>query len=108
MQLAQHHRDEVRAEALAMSGVQIYRLVLMASKQLGANPMIQQAGQLMGFNGDSLWQMVPVINTQIMRMLFVTGGDTGEFAELTQDDIDESRGESSAFKRNFLDFDGDF
>lgn len=108
MQLAQHHRDEVRAEALAVSGVQIYRLVLMASKQLGNNPMIQQAGQLMGFNGDSLWQMVPVINTQIMRMLFVTGGDTDDMADLTQDEIDESRGESSAFKRNFLDFDGDF
>lgn len=108
MQLAQHHRDEVRAEMLAVSGVQIYRLVLMASKQLGNNPFLQQAGQMLGINGDSLWQMVPTINTHLMRMLFVTKGDVDDFADVTEEQLEESRGASSAFKRNFLDFDGDF
>ncbi len=110
LQLAQHHRDEVKAELLATSGVQIYRLILMASKQLGKNPMIMQFGEMLGINADSLWQMIPTINTGMMRMLFVTKGDVDELegAALTEEQIAQSREKSSAFKRNFLDFDGDF
>ncbi|MEZ4322768.1 MAG: type II secretion system protein GspK [Myxococcota bacterium] len=110
VQLARHHRDEVRAEALANSGVQIYRLVLMASKMLGSNPMIAQFAPMLGVNGDSLWQMVPFINTQMMRMLLVTGGDVDEVGAggLTEEQIAQSRERSGAFDKNFLDFDGDF
>ncbi|MCB9669503.1 MAG: general secretion pathway protein GspK [Alphaproteobacteria bacterium] len=110
LQLAQHHRDEVKAEMLATSGVQMYRLILMASKTLGKNPMIMQFGQMMGVNADSLWQMVPVINTGMMRMLFVTKGDMDDLegGQLTEEQLAASREKSSAFKRNFLDFDGDF
>lgn len=109
LQLSRHHRDEVKAEALATSGVQIYRLVLMASKQLGRNPMIQQFGEMMGINADSLWQMIPYVNTHMMRMILVTGGDLDEVdGALTDEQVDESREKSSAFKRNFLDFEGDF
>lgn len=110
MQLATHHRDEVKAEALATSGIQMYRLILMASKQLGKNPMIMQFGEMMGVNADSLWQMVPAINTGMMRMLFVSGGDMDEIegGQLSAEQREESREKSSAFKRNFLDFDGDF
>ena len=36
IQLAGNQRDEAKAEALAMSGVQFYRLLLIASQQLGS------------------------------------------------------------------------
>jgi type II secretory pathway component PulK len=110
LQLAQHHRDEVKAEALANSGVQMYRLILMASKQIGKNPMISQFAPMLGINADSLWQMIPSFNTGMMRMIFVSGGnlDQVEGGELTDEQREESRDRSGAFKRNFLDFDGDF
>ncbi|MFT4625041.1 MAG: type II secretory pathway component PulK [Myxococcota bacterium] len=114
--LAAHHRDEAKAEALAMSGVQMYRLILMGSQALGRNPMIQQFGAMMGVNGDSLWQMLPRFNTGLLRMAFVSGGDMDDddAAEITdrgglsEEEIAESREAKSAQRRNFLDFDGDF
>lgn len=114
IRLAAQHRDEAKAEALAMSGVNFYRLILMASKQIGKNPMVQQAGAMLGVNGDSLWQMVPFINTQLMRMLFVSGGDleAEDMARLRQDglssDEEAASREGGKIRRNFLDFDGDF
>lgn len=110
LQLAQHHRDEVKAEALANSGIQMYRLILMGSKTIGKNQILTDLAPMMGVNADSLWQMVPAINTGMMRMLFVSGGniDKVEGGELSQEQIDESREKSGAFKKNFLDFDGDF
>lgn len=114
IRLAAQHRDEVKAEALAMTGVNLYRLILMASKQLGQNPMIQQAGQFLGVNGDSLWQMLPFINTQLMRMLLVSDGDLDEEDAirykrqgLSAEEEAESR-EGGSIRNNFLDFDGDF
>ena len=111
LRLAAHHRDEVRAEALAETGIQLYRLILMASKQLGRNPMIMEYGAMMGLNADTLWQMVPFINTGLMRMIFVSGGDIDKeeavrmkAAGLSEEERDESR----EGRRNFLDFDGDF
>jgi hypothetical protein len=113
--LAQHHRDEAKAEVLASTGVQLYRLILMASKQIGKNPMIQQFGQMVGLNGDSVWQLLPGINTGLMRMIFVSDGDLDEddkaaFVQggVSEEARDESREEQSALRRNFLDFDGDF
>ena len=114
MQLGAHQRDEVKAEALAESGVHIYQLVLAASKSLGRNPMIQQVEQMFGIDlGDALWQMIPTLNTGLLRMLFVSGGDVEEPEEgeappeLTDEQIEQSR-EGSASDKNFLDFDGDF
>ncbi len=114
LELAAHYRDEVKAEALARTGVQIYRLVLMASKSLGKNPMVVSFGQAFGINGDSLWQMVPAVNTTLMRMLFVSGADIDDEeadqlrAEGISEEVrDESR-EGGIIDRNFLDFDGDF
>ena len=114
LSLASHHRDEAKAEALAFSGMQFYRLVLMASKSLGRNPMIQTVGQYMGLNGDSLWQILPSFNTGLIRMVFVSGSDIDTMGvgatgpELTDEQIDKTRESSSSTKRNFLDFDGDF
>ena len=114
-QLSVHERDEAKAEGIALTGVQIYRLILLASKQMGADANLQSLSASMGINlGDALWQMIPFINTGLLRMVFVADGqvdedDIEEFQEegLDEETIEESR-ESSALKRNFLDFDGDF
>lgn len=114
-QLAANTRDEMKAEALAFSGMQMHRMVLVASKQMGNNPMVQQYGQAFGFNGDTLWQMLPVISSQFMRIIFVTDGDREEGLELKEqmhnNEVDlreESTEELTNLHRNFLDFDGDF
>ena len=73
---ASNQRDRVQAYWLAKSGTGIYQLILAANKQIGKNEFIQQFGL-----GDSLWQMVPSLNTGMMRMLFVSesaGGDVDE------------------------------
>lgn len=112
--LAGHQRDEAIAEGLANTGVQTYRLILVASKGLG-----KQFGAMMaqfGLTGDALWQMVPFINTSMMRMLLVSGSDLDQaeaeqFADqgITDEQRAESREESTtSTRRNFLDFDGDF
>lgn len=114
IELAAHRRDEVKAEAVARMGVELYRLILMASKALGKNPMVVEFGQAFGINGDSLWQVVPAINTSLLRMIFVSGSDLDEDEVevvrndgLSEEQRQESR-EGSALDRNFLDFDGDF
>jgi len=115
LRMAAQHRDEVAAEALAQTGVQLYRLILMASKQIGKNPMIQQVAPMLGINGDSLWQMVPYFNTQLMRMVFVSEGDLDEDEAtammergLTAEQEAESREGGTRTRHAFLDFDGDF
>lgn len=113
MQLGAHQRDEVKAEALAMTGYNLYRLVLTASKSLGdslSKFVPQEFLSMLGINGDSLWQMVPYLNTGLMRMVFVAGGDMDAedaAAPLTDEQVEESR-EDKGSKHNFLDFDGDF
>lgn len=115
VQLAAQHRDDVKAEALAYSGIAFHRLVLIASKAIGSNPMFQEfAGMMGGGNAQELWQALPFVDTRMMRFLFVSSGPvdeedltTAKQEGLTQEQIDESR-EGSSLKRNFLDFDGDF
>ena len=118
--VAYHQRDRAQAYWLARSGVNIYTLVLVADKQIG-NQIQQFAGDI-GFN--SLWQMIPVLNTGLMRMLFASGGvgDAGiddlddeqleQFSQTGQvsDEVAAaSREGGSVFDdRNFLDFEGDF
>jgi general secretion pathway protein K len=110
---AVHERDEAKSYWLAMTGVNLYRLILTANKQMGTVSIIQQMGL-----GDSLWQMIPFINTGLLRMLMVSDGnvDEGEVQDFAQTGqvSDEVRDESREDKgtrfgnRNFLDFDGDF
>jgi type II secretory pathway component PulK len=112
MQLGAHQRDEVKAEALAMTGYNLYRLVLTGSKSLGdslAKFIDPSMLAMLGISGDSLWQMVPYINTGMMRMLLVSGGspDEGDSpTTLTDEQVAESREDGG--DDNFLDFDGDF
>lgn len=115
LRMAAQHRDEVQAEALAQTGVQLYRLILMASKQIGKHPMIQQITPMLGINGDSLWQLVPYFNTHVMRMIFVSGGNLDEEEALamhqqglTAEQEAQSREGSTRTRRAFLDFEGDF
>ena len=115
-QLAAQHRDEVKAEALAYSGVHFYRMILMASMAIGRNPMVSQIAATMGFNATELWQAIPYIDTRFMRLLFVTDGraDEGDVEDavaqggLSDAQVEASRQGSSLLNRPFLDFDGDF
>lgn len=111
---ASNQRDRVQAYWLAKSGTGIYQLILAANKQIGKNEFIQQFGL-----GDSLWQMVPALNTGMMRMLFVSeapGGDVDEEdietfkseGTVSEKVAEESRAGGVFNDRNFLDFSGDF
>lgn len=111
---ASNQRDRVQAYWLAKSGTGIYQLILAANKQIGKNEFIQQFGL-----GDSLWQMVPSLNTGMMRMLFVSESSGSDVKE---DDIETFKSEGTVSEkvaeesraggvfndRNFLDFAGDF
>ena len=117
MQLVAQHRDEAKAQAIAHTGVHLYRLILMVSKQVGQNPMVAQYGAMFGINADSIWQTVPTFNTQLLRLVLSSGGgevDDDEAAAmvaqggLTEEQREASREEGTALRRNFLDFDGDF
>lgn len=117
--LAANLRDEARAEYLARSGLNFYRLILVAangmdSKISSAQSMIPGLDQL-GISGDMLWQMVPFINTNLLRMVFVSGGDLDEDQQaemmergLTDEELEDTREASTTSKPGFLDFEGDF
>jgi general secretion pathway protein K len=119
MKLVANMRDEARAEYLAHSGLNFYRLILVAANGLDqrtsgmaqAFPMLQQ----MGISGDMLWQMIPMINTNLLRMIFVSGGsaDAEDLRELEAEgglsDEDRERSEDGRGRKpGFLSFQGDF
>jgi type II secretory pathway component PulK len=114
--LAAAQRDEAKAEALANGGVQFYRLLLIASKQLEGSGLMAMAAQYgIPLNANTLWQLVPKINSQVMRMLLLTDGDVDEAQERGAQGklTDEERAEAAemaqtSLKKAFLDFDGDF
>lgn len=111
---ASNQRDRVQAYWISRSGIGIYQLILSANKELGKNQFIQELGL-----GDSLWQMVPVLNTGLMRMLFVSEAPGESISEesietfkqdgTVSEEITEESREGGIFNdRNFLDFEGDF
>ncbi|MFT4979396.1 MAG: type II secretory pathway component PulK [Myxococcota bacterium] len=115
--IAYHQRDRAQAYWIARSGVNIYSLILVADRQIGN----QIAGLGIDLPVSSLWEMVPVLNTGLMRMLFASGGSgpdvdddviedfqqTGQVSAEIAESTRESSG--SVFSdRNFLDFEGDF
>lgn len=115
---AAHERDETEAYYLAMGGINVYRLILMANKQINNNSTIKSYLSAMGLSSqDLLINLIPLLNTGLMRMMFVSDGDlekedVQDFVQSGQvsDEVRaESMEESSHFgKKNFLDFDGDF
>lgn len=117
IQLAANQRDEAKAEALAMGGVQFYRLLLIGSKQLEGNSLIESFGPMLGINADTLWQIIPTVSSNLLRILLVVDGDEDEARDiqraggLTEAQAQKSREESeiqTSLRKSFLDFDGDF
>lgn len=124
IQMAGQQRDEARAEALALGGVQFYRLFLIASMQfdrqlagMTANISGALAGMFPGLqNTTHLWELVPELSTSTLRLLIASDGDEDDAAEMKQRGLSEeelalSRGEGgtrSRLHKAFLDFDGDF
>lgn len=120
MLVAYHARDRVQAEWLARSGFNLYRIILVANKELEKNSTIKDFADSMGLPiGDALWQMVPVLNTGLLRMLMGSGGDASDVSEedietlkttgQVSEEIEEASREGGLFSdRNFLDFEGDF
>jgi general secretion pathway protein K len=116
---AVHERDEAKAYWLANTGVNLYRLILTANMQLAKNRQAQSLLSSMGINGaDAIWQMIPFVNTGLLRMLLTSNGSlddeevqnykqTGEVSEEVREKS-ESQGSSRFGAVNFLDFDGDF
>lgn len=115
VKLAVHERDEAKAEQLAYTGAQIYELLLAGMQQIQSMPQVQQAAAMFGVDTNNLWQALPMMNTGLMRMIFVSGGsadeeDMARVADegLSEEELEESREGSSGDTRNFLDFDGEF
>ncbi|TVQ92899.1 MAG: hypothetical protein EA397_05810 [Deltaproteobacteria bacterium] len=119
MKMGANLRDQVRAEYLAHSGLNFYRLILVAANGLdgqmsGMNQAFPMLGQ-MGLSGDMLWQMVPMINTGLLRMIFVSGSgtDLDDVREMeAEGGLTEEQREMSeqgfGRKPGFLSFTGDF
>ncbi len=113
---AVHEREEAQAYWLAVTGVNTYRLILKASKDLEKSGFADQLSSL-GLSGDSLWQTIPAISSGLLRMFAGSGepseddlesfAASGEVDEETREESRESGGTRFG-GRNFLDFDGDF
>ena len=115
MLTAAHTQHRMQAYWLARSGVNLYTLILMANTELAKNSALSGMAEQMGIPiGDALWQMIPVLNTGLLRMLM--GGDVDEedleafeaTGQVDEETREESREGGLFSDRNFLDFDGDF
>ena len=96
--------------------------MLVANHELENNPQIKNMAENFGMPIDNLWQMVPMLNTGLLRMLMGNGGDvsdlseetleslrtTGKIAEEDQAEIEEEQATSRFADRDWLSFDGDF
>ncbi len=118
--LAAHEKERAQAYWVSQTGINIYKLLLTANKEMEKNSAMGSIAGGFGINlGDALWQWVPVINTGLMRMLFAAGGDASDIEEdaiesfkatgKVSDEIEEESRVGGLFDdKNFLDFDGDF
>ncbi len=114
-----HERDAEAARWLAISGANLYQLVLIVDKQISKQLQQTAAGtgyeSMLGMIG-GLWEMLPGINTGLLRMMFVssTGTDSEDLEQfkaegLSDEQREESREGSGLFAdKHFLDFEGDF
>lgn len=110
-----HQRDKVQAYWLAKSGVYIYHLILVADRYVE-----DQLGEYLGVSL-SLWEMVPIINTGLMKMIFAYEDSSSNISqeevdnflltgqaseEITDMAVEEAGGLFD--DKSFLDFDGEF
>lgn len=70
--LATHTRDEAQATGLAYSGLGFYRLILLADQQIPSTIRTAVLG------GMSLIDMLPSINTGLLRMFMGSSGSIDE------------------------------
>lgn len=125
-----HQRDRAKADWLARSGVNLYRLLLMTSRQTESaiknaniDPTmlgLPEGTDLSAILGSALWQMLPTMNTGMLRMIFASGGDASDVSEedasafqktgKVSDEVAAKSKEGTGLfsDKNFLDFDGDF
>ena len=118
--VAAHERERAQAYWISQTGINFYKLILTTNKQLEGNAMLSQSASMFGVNlGDALWQMIPIFNTGLLRMVFAGGGDIDDVEEeeleefsrtgSVSEDVEKASREGSLFSdRNFLDFEGDF
>jgi hypothetical protein len=64
-------------------------------------------------SADTLWQIVPVVDSRVMRMILLAGGDEDEAKEMNQRGLTEeeeaaSRESETSLDKPFLDFEGNF
>jgi type II secretory pathway component PulK len=132
---AGHHRDDVRANYLAKSGIRTYGLLLVMGRQVGRNPMAQGLLASMGMNLDGaamVCRSIPFLDTAMLRFmtqigdgmmsdedeegllsLMGVGGNQQDSEEKSRvpvrGELDESEdGEQKGLKRDLLAFEGDF
>jgi type II secretory pathway component PulK len=114
-----HEKDRVAAYWLARSGYNIYRLILVGNQELGKNSQVQSFAESMGISiGNALIDLVPVLNTGLLRMLMGSEGasdvseeDVADFkqtGQVSEEVAKESREGGLFSDKNFLDFPGDF
>jgi general secretion pathway protein K len=113
--VALHRKERTQARWIAHSGLNLYRLVLVASKDLERNEGLQSLAEQAGINFSyGLWEEIPALDTGLMRMQLVglldPSDDAEDFEEAVaeyQDTVDEEA--ASMFSdSDFLTFDGDF
>ena len=68
--VALHQKERVQAQWVAHSGFNLYRLILVASKDLERNESLQNLAEQAGFNLSAfpLWEEIPMLETSLMRM----------------------------------------
>ncbi len=117
--VAAHERDRVQAYWLARSGINFHTLILVANKEIGKNSQMASMMESVGIPaGDGLWQMLPSINTGLLRMLMGSGGSIDDIDDEAMEEFKSTGKVADEFTseektglfddRSFLDFDGDF
>ena len=120
-------RDAAKSFYLARSGANIYLLILTIDQQLQAALQATGLGDLIG-GGGNLWQMVPFLDSGLLRMVmsgasdgmdedearasFGAGGggiDLDALNKKQREKVEESHEvEGSMRRHDFLEFEGDF
>lgn len=108
-QLARNARDRAQAYYNARSGLEVYKLILSADKQITGNEQLKQAAAGFGINTEAygLWQMLPELDTRLIRGL-VDPSMSDEDKEAIREMFGGAALDFVAGSESFLDFDGDF
>ena len=108
-QLAQNAADRAQAYYNARSGVEIYKLILSADKQLTGNPQLKAMAESFGINTDAygLWMMLPELDTRMIRAI-ADPSIKAEDREAMREMFGGAALDFVSGSAEFLDFHGDF